>query len=242
MCRASRGSVGPESPGRAGTERSAFRESLGSRKRGSAGRPLPPAWAFCRRGSLTAEGGPISPWEALPELCCRRVFKMEVTLLPPSSSSLEYQLPVSPGRKEERAQLMKGNSSPAPTRRSPRRVPSPLGAAHTPTRLRVLPKRGTACDGLGPPAVSFSRPERPESRKDPALPLPPARSRPRFHHDRCQQPCPLRLWPALPVFFRRPAPLASPAMCSSRCRAFSPRRSEQPCSLKNSAPTPTFLW
>lgn len=45
-----------------------------------------------------------SSWGLL-ELCCRSVFRMELTLLPPppSSSSLEYQLPGSPGRETEKA-------------------------------------------------------------------------------------------------------------------------------------------
>lgn len=99
--RASRGSEGPESPGPGPPDVSAWRLSLGSRlRRGSASRP-PVGCPFCRRGSPSPLllGSPTEAWGRL-DVCCLKVLRMDVTLLPPSSSSLEYQFPVSPAREQ----------------------------------------------------------------------------------------------------------------------------------------------
>lgn len=95
--RANLGSEGPESPGPDAPEVSAWRLSLGSRLRRGSDRRLPVGCPFWRRGSPSPLllGSPAEAWGRL-DVCCLKVLRMDVTLLPPSSSSLEYQFPVSP--------------------------------------------------------------------------------------------------------------------------------------------------
>lgn len=85
QCRASRGSEGPASLAAS----SGFRASRGSLRRGSLG--------LGGLGVLGSLGGSPGGFWGRVEVCWRRDLRMEVTLLAPSSSSLEYQLPGSPG-------------------------------------------------------------------------------------------------------------------------------------------------
>lgn len=96
-CLASLGLLGPLSDEEG---LSVVLESRGSReRRGSVGRLDGAAEFFCRRGAtcppvLVSRAGTCGAGRL--DDCCRKVLSIEVTLLPPSSSSLEYQFPESP--------------------------------------------------------------------------------------------------------------------------------------------------